>query len=417
MTGVAASAPLLVEPSQHFLRPTPHVPNSRFPVLVYRNVLCGFAPDRILEAIHANGWKKGGQWKTYKTAHFHSNTHECYAVLQGSSTLLLGKSPADADSDVEGNEFGMKISVSPGDVFVLPESPKYDMNYCEDSPAETREKAAACQDVPVPEVDPVYGSEGPLPKIWNDHGATLDGNGYRSKAAEYKAADEHFGCSMELVNIISEISALSSSFRLDPQEQACKRTMADSLERRAHHIRFRNPGGADDYLLKRAECFRVAILVNELCGAITEGQPRRYFPMWPLFIAGCACSSDDHRRAVLHMFVILDGKWPIMEYFNRLGGNLDYSADSRTMWQQSQVQLRRLAGNNQQVWLEVIPKSKENTEPINDSVCQTNGDDSGTGYARTGARIWVRGSLGSFIIHFAERVAFQIFGLDGDWAI
>lgn len=31
--------------------------------------------------------------------------------------------------------------------------------------------------------------------------------------------------------------------------------------------------------------------------------------MWPLFIAGCACFSDEQRKTVLGLFSILDSKW------------------------------------------------------------------------------------------------------------
>jgi uncharacterized protein YjlB len=59
---------------------------------------------------------KGGQWKTYKIPHFHSNTHECYAVVRGQCDYILGVSLLDEPSD----ERGKIISVSAGDVFVLP---------------------------------------------------------------------------------------------------------------------------------------------------------------------------------------------------------------------------------------------------------------------------------------------------------
>lgn len=109
-----------VEPEQHFIAPTPYVPNSRFPVLVYRNVFQGLTPESMLQHIEANDWLKGGQWKTYKIAHFHSTTHECYAVLKGKTTYSLGKSPIDTDFNEDGTENGIKLQVGHGDVFVLP---------------------------------------------------------------------------------------------------------------------------------------------------------------------------------------------------------------------------------------------------------------------------------------------------------
>ncbi|KAF2193524.1 hypothetical protein K469DRAFT_691090 [Zopfia rhizophila CBS 207.26] len=178
------------EPEQHFLSSTPHVPNSKLPILVYRGVLQGFSADGMLEHIQSNEWIKGGQWKAYAVAHFHSNVHECYAVIKGKSTYQLGKSPIDAEVDEEGRENGMKLKVAEGDVFVLPAgvshcsiesegdyefiglypkgSPAWDMNYCKETPEETKVKAVDCSKVPVPDLDPVFGKSGPLPRLWQN---------------------------------------------------------------------------------------------------------------------------------------------------------------------------------------------------------------------------------------------------------
>ncbi|PSN75531.1 hypothetical protein BS50DRAFT_568165 [Corynespora cassiicola Philippines] len=94
--------------------PTPHIPNSSLPVLVYRQALATFPYDAILSLLQQNGWKKGGQWKTYKTAHFHSNVHECYVVIHGKCRYLLGCRPED------GAAGGVEMDIEVGDVFVLP---------------------------------------------------------------------------------------------------------------------------------------------------------------------------------------------------------------------------------------------------------------------------------------------------------
>lgn len=109
-----------VEPETFYVKPTPHVPNSRLPVVVYRGALKDTSPENILATIEPNGWLKGGQWKTFKTVHFHSNTHECYGIIKGSSTYRLGKSSVDADYDEDGNPNGTTFFAQAGDVFVLP---------------------------------------------------------------------------------------------------------------------------------------------------------------------------------------------------------------------------------------------------------------------------------------------------------
>lgn len=109
-----------IEPEQYFLDPTPHVPNSRLPILVYRDALADTTPGNILNTIEPNGWLKGGQWKTYKVPHFHAACHECYAVIKGKTTYLLGVGPTDPEFDERGTRHGMKLTVQKGDVFVLP---------------------------------------------------------------------------------------------------------------------------------------------------------------------------------------------------------------------------------------------------------------------------------------------------------
>lgn len=109
-----------MQPETLNVPPTPHSPNSFLPVIIYRRALHDSSPLAILEAIEPNGWRKGGQWKTYNVSHFHSNTHECYGVIRGSSVYLLGKSPIDPDFDEHGHPVGVKFVANAGDVFVLP---------------------------------------------------------------------------------------------------------------------------------------------------------------------------------------------------------------------------------------------------------------------------------------------------------
>lgn len=219
-----------VEPETFWVKPTPHSPNSALPVVVYRKALSDTSPENILTSIERNGWLKGGHWKTFKVPHFHSNTHECYGIVRGSSTYQLGKSPLDADVDEEGNVNGMTFFAQAGDIFVLPvrttssmnsfllltifeagishcsiesegeyeyiglypevcaiynnsharvadkqmhkgdlvDGSRWDINWAKDSPEKTSELAKKCASVPIPEKDPLYGLGGPLPKLWRD---------------------------------------------------------------------------------------------------------------------------------------------------------------------------------------------------------------------------------------------------------
>ncbi|KAH6669902.1 hypothetical protein B0J14DRAFT_106948 [Halenospora varia] len=179
-----------VEPELHYVKPTPHVPNSILPIIVYRSVLDDTLPENILKTIEPQKWIKGGQWKAYPVPHFHSICHECYGVIQGENTYSLGKGPRDTD------DCGIKLKVQKGDVFVFPagvshasidskgeyeyvglypernerseDGEAFDMHYCDATPDETKKLAARCAQTPVPDLDPLYGRDGPLPRIWKD---------------------------------------------------------------------------------------------------------------------------------------------------------------------------------------------------------------------------------------------------------
>ncbi|KAA8650899.1 uncharacterized protein ATNIH1004_003588 [Aspergillus tanneri] len=92
-------------PEPLFIPQNPHSPNSTLLVLIYRNVLedSHRTPSGVLSAIDTTAWIKDGQWKIDSeadaaTPHYHSMTHETYAVLR-----RRGKSALDGEP--VGNEF------------------------------------------------------------------------------------------------------------------------------------------------------------------------------------------------------------------------------------------------------------------------------------------------------------------------
>ncbi|KAL2863192.1 cupin domain-containing protein [Aspergillus lucknowensis] len=174
---------MAAQPEIYFCEPTRYVPNSQLPVLVYRDVLSKpYDEETIQTQLEGNRWLKGGIWGAIPRHHFHPNTHECYAVFQGSSTLLIGAGPLD---DIDK---GQTIHVKVGDVIILPAgvshcskdfegdyrymgvypegAPKWKNEYCKDESRyqSIKEEAGA---VPVPEWDPVGGYHGPLWTLWN----------------------------------------------------------------------------------------------------------------------------------------------------------------------------------------------------------------------------------------------------------
>ncbi|PSN60161.1 hypothetical protein BS50DRAFT_210709 [Corynespora cassiicola Philippines] len=172
----------VVFPEQYHLRRTTNVPNNPLPALIYRDVLPkSLDPEQIKDLCEANGWEKRGEWGAITTAHFHPNTHECYAIWRGKSRLVLGRPKGDDSDD------GAEIDVSAGDVVVVPAgvshrsltssdgyryigvypkaAPKWRNIFCKgEEPIEKLEEEIS--KVGLPDSDPVYGLDGPLPQIW-----------------------------------------------------------------------------------------------------------------------------------------------------------------------------------------------------------------------------------------------------------
>ena len=94
-------------------KPNGRVPNSRFPVLLYRGAVTSDAGVDLADAIEEtfrrhdwlNNWRELG---VYDYDHFHSTTHEALGMARGQITLRLG------------GEGGTVVVLTAGDVLVLP---------------------------------------------------------------------------------------------------------------------------------------------------------------------------------------------------------------------------------------------------------------------------------------------------------
>ncbi len=89
--------------------PAAKIPNSRFPLLVYREAMPGGGANAIIAQFRENGWLNN--WKypgIYTYGHFHSTTHECLGCAAGWMEIVLF------------GDGGEKIKVEAGDVIVLP---------------------------------------------------------------------------------------------------------------------------------------------------------------------------------------------------------------------------------------------------------------------------------------------------------
>src|SRR3954471_19844145 len=94
-------------------KPNGRVPNSRFPVLLYRGAVTAAPGGDPADAIEGtfrrhdwlNNWRELGVYDYY---HFHSTTHEALGMARGQITLRLG------------GEGGTVVTLTAGDILVLP---------------------------------------------------------------------------------------------------------------------------------------------------------------------------------------------------------------------------------------------------------------------------------------------------------
>jgi len=150
------------------------IPNSRFPVLVYRALELAQDPAAAERAFTANDWR--GAWRNgiYSFHHFHSTAHEVLAIVAGHAWVTLG-----------GPE-GQTFEAGRGDVLVLPagtghrnEGSSEDLlvvgaypggmswDLRRGDPDEYDEVRANIDAVPVPYADPVGGADGALSRLWS----------------------------------------------------------------------------------------------------------------------------------------------------------------------------------------------------------------------------------------------------------
>ena len=168
-----------VEPESHVLEDDGIFPNnSELPVLLYRGAFElpqdeDEAAEAIEEVFGANDWAHGWRDGVYDFAHYHSTAHEVLGCYSGRARLRLG------------GDHGLEVELERGDVVVLPagvsherlsqsedfavvgsypEGQDYDMNLGKDG--ERPEADENIERVPMPDRDPLYGSEGPLVERW-----------------------------------------------------------------------------------------------------------------------------------------------------------------------------------------------------------------------------------------------------------
>lgn len=152
------------------------VPNSRLPLILRRGAVQPAADDPakpFRTTFARNGWTNAWTGTVHDFHHYHPNTHEVLGVVAGSARVRLG------------GEGGELVAVKAGDVIVIPAGVAHALieagddfavlgaypdgrsfETLRDDPKALDTSRQRIAQVPVPELDPVDGADGPLTKLW-----------------------------------------------------------------------------------------------------------------------------------------------------------------------------------------------------------------------------------------------------------
>lgn len=161
---------------QLFFEDDGQTPNSRLPVLLYKNVALGSADKAsAFEALfNANHWPAQWRAQVFDYHHYHSNAHEVLGVAKGQARLKLG-GPKGAEQDVEEGDVlilpagtGHCSLQQSADFLVVGGYPQGQEDYDIQRPNSDTHDASIARIATVtsPATDPVYGRTGPLVDTW-----------------------------------------------------------------------------------------------------------------------------------------------------------------------------------------------------------------------------------------------------------
>ena len=155
--------------------------NATLPFLLYPKAIDVAGkrdPAAVIERVFKrNGW--GDMWRNgvYGFVHYHSGIHEVVGVARGRARVQFG------------GQRGKALDLAAGDIAILPAGtghrrflasedfllvgaypPGGEYDLCRSTPADRSRALVSIPKVPLPENDPVYGSDGALRLLWQRKG-------------------------------------------------------------------------------------------------------------------------------------------------------------------------------------------------------------------------------------------------------
>ena len=161
--------------SQHQFIDDGSIPNSRLPVIVYREAIAPdeVTPEAIEQMFTANDWPPQWRSSVFTYHHYHSTAHEVLGVAQGTADITFGGPKGDTLTVTAGDVVvipagvGHKRESASADFLVVgayPPGSDWDILTGEDGERPQADENIAS--VKVPLTDPVSGVSGPLIDAW-----------------------------------------------------------------------------------------------------------------------------------------------------------------------------------------------------------------------------------------------------------
>jgi len=151
--------------------------NPRLPLLVYRGAVppdgAGDPAAWFERTFAAHGWVDGWRNGIYPFLHFHTATHEVLGIARGRATVEFGGAGGRALAVTAGDVvvlpagIGHKRLDASADLLVVGAYPR-NCRFDQKQPGQMDHEAAcaAVRAAPLPEMDPLDGSGGPLMELW-----------------------------------------------------------------------------------------------------------------------------------------------------------------------------------------------------------------------------------------------------------